>query len=95
MEKTVSLAAFLTKLSKNVPLTLSSTLFVRETKNDFTDGTTVREGAITIDTAGGCVPIQEMGRVDSHGVTANPTVDGPMATHSLFFLPLAEMDGWH
>ena len=53
------------------------------------------EGAITLDTAGGSVPIEEMGRLEINGVTAYPRAVDPLATPSLFSASLAEMDGWH
>ena len=63
--------------------------------NHFHDRTTMQEGATTLDTAGGNVPIEEMGRVKINAVTAYPCVVDPLATHSLFSVALAEKDGWH
>ena len=54
------------------------------------DRTTVKEGTITLDTAGGSVPVKEMGRFKINGVTAYPCVVDPLATHSLFSVSLAE-----
>ena len=58
------------------------------------DRTTVKESAITLATAGGSVPIEEMRRLDINGATACPCVVDPPATYRLFSVSLAERDGW-
>ena len=46
-------------------------------------------------TAGGSVPIEEMGGLTINAVTTDTCVVDPLATHSLFSVSLAEEDGWH
>ena len=55
----------------------------------------MKEGTITLGTAGGCEPIEEMGRLEVNGVTGYPCVVDPLATYSLFSVSWADEDGWH